>query len=322
MAITVGEHAGHEGEACSPQGESAHRHVESAPNESGRALAEGEGATTKGEGAPTGGDAALTDGEGVLAEGEHAPDEGGDAPHDGDGARLLVSGPPSVGGHDREERSSPHTAAAARTRFGEVSARPTQPGPAPAARLASGKILELPPGSGVAVFLGGDTKRPQKEREIDMSRKNLKTKILPQTIGETEDCLANLLGGIKTHMPADATWTIAGVPFSKKGLEKIVSEHLGAFTAPHEAEAAFHRLNRERDARAPATATFLADMLVALENQLGRTNEKLEEFGFRPRKKPADRTASEKAAQVALSLQTKEKNGTIGPRAAQDKKPA
>jgi hypothetical protein len=152
-----------------------------------------------------------------------------------------------------------------------------------------------------------------------MTRKN--DKILPRTVGETETCLAALLDGIKTQMPADATWTIAGVSFNKRNLEKEVAGHLATFTAPRETEAAFHRATKERDARAPVTAGFLADMLVALENQLGRQSDALEDFGFRARRKPAPRTAEEKAAQVALTLQTKAKNGTIGPR-AEEKKPA
>ncbi len=132
--------------------------------------------------------------------------------------------------------------------------------------------------------------------------KRNKSNILPQTVGETEDCLEQLLDGIRSDMPGNTKWTIAGVPFAKAELEKKVADFLSIYRKPREAEAAFHRATRERDEQETATDEFLADVLVTLTSQLGRKSEDLEKFGFRPRK------------EAARPRNTKAKNGAVEPR--------
>ncbi len=143
--------------------------------------------------------------------------------------------------------------------------------------------------------------------------------ILPRSVGEVEDTLKTLYEGIQNQMPANATWTVDGNPIAKADLSKKVYDYWQTFKAPRDQEQAFHTSTRVRDAAEPEVKSFLADMLVTLQSQVGRTSEALANFGFRPRKVPTPLTTEQQSERVAKARVTRQKNHTMG---SQQKKAA
>lgn len=145
--------------------------------------------------------------------------------------------------------------------------------------------------------------------------KNRKPHILPKSVGETEATLKLLHDGLTAHMADHAKWKVAGKTVSKLDLAQRVQGYFELYRAVREAEAAFHKLTAQRDAVGPEVATFLADMLVTLQYELGRQSDDLEAFGFRARKDASELTVEEKAARVAKIRASRQKKSPGGPAA-------
>jgi hypothetical protein len=130
--------------------------------------------------------------------------------------------------------------------------------------------------------------------------------ILPQTLGDTEECLRLLEQGIESQMSTTTHWTLAGEKVSKHDLLTRVRLYKKAFALVRDAEKAFHEATKGRDLLAPELSEFLADMLATLVSQFGRKSTKLEDFGFRPRKDARSLTAEQTAEKVVKARRTRQ----------------
>ncbi len=99
--------------------------------------------------------------------------------------------------------------------------------------------------------------------------------------------LASLLAGIQASLPADGSFTTAGVTRTREELAKIVEGYLGLFRQTREAHATVRKLAHERDLRAEEVRIFIQEIRSMLNSRFGMESPELLGFGFKPRNRRA-----------------------------------
>ncbi len=135
---------------------------------------------------------------------------------------------------------------------------------------------------------------------------------MPKTLGEELIRLQQMYAGLTSPQCTLTSLTVNMVTYAKADLAKVVLGWITVFTAVNQALTAYHDAVKTRNAAEPTVRAFMENFLMALQQIVGDSESALALYGFRPKKEATPLTAFAKAAKVQKTLETREKNHTLG----------
>lgn len=121
--------------------------------------------------------------------------------------------------------------------------------------------------------------------------------------------------GLQQHLPATVTSIVIGTQsYSVADAIKLLQSRVEPWKAKRAAKAALRQLAVDEDRDYEAALQALSDLRASLGVSLGRTNEALTNFGFKPERQRRDLTPEEKVLRAAKAKATREARHTLGSR--------
>jgi hypothetical protein len=135
---------------------------------------------------------------------------------------------------------------------------------------------------------------------------------LPRTKEEILERLQEVASGLQSPQSTVTTLTVQTTTYSKADLTKLVLGWIAVFMAVNQALTAYHDAVSARNTLTPTVKEFMEDLLMALQNTVGKSETALALYGFRPKKEATPLTVSEKSAKLRKTRETREENHTLG----------
>jgi hypothetical protein len=122
-----------------------------------------------------------------------------------------------------------------------------------------------------------------------------------------------LIHGLETALPAGVTQLIvSGVSIQVVDLIKQVQDDVQPWKDARAAHAALRQFTQDRPAASQKLGALIADAKIAITTIVGRENEVLTNFGFKPQKRRKPLTSDQKAIRAAKARLTRQKRHTLG----------
>jgi hypothetical protein len=122
-----------------------------------------------------------------------------------------------------------------------------------------------------------------------------------------------LIHGLETAVPAGVTQlVVSGVSTQVADLIKEVQDDVQPWKNARAAHAVLRQFTQDRPAATRKLAALIADVKIAITTIVGRENEVLTSFGFKPHKSPKPLTSEQKTIRAAKARLTRQKRHTLG----------
>jgi hypothetical protein len=150
-------------------------------------------------------------------------------------------------------------------------------------------------------------------KENVVARKSQGSNTNPKAI---QTKIQGLVSGFGSVYPPGKAIDVAGTSTPVSQIVQGLQTELGRYTATEAAHVSYEQSKQARDAAKEATLQYVAQVVSAVEQNLGDTNPQLAQFGLKPKTPRKKRTLEERLESAEKAKATREEKDGSSPSAA------